>query len=225
MKPTIRKNWKMVGRVKNTIVAALTSDQVANLTGLTPRQLAYWDKEGFFRPQHAVDDRRSPYARIYSFQDVVGLRTISVLRREYNVSMFHLKKTAEKLSKYTSKPWSEIRLAVWNKEVIWIDPDTGKPAGVVSGQYVLFKMIEVIDDMKRATEELRHRKGAEFGKIIKHRYVAHNREVFAGTRIPVETVLRYSRAGYSADEILLEYPTLSKKDVLAALKSNLARKA
>jgi hypothetical protein len=37
------------------IISAFSADQVVKLTGLTNRQLAYWDDLGFFRPQFAAD--------------------------------------------------------------------------------------------------------------------------------------------------------------------------
>ena len=38
-----------------------------------------------------------------------------------------------------------------------------------------------------------------------------------GTRIPVATIKRYSEARFSVSEILEEYPSLTKKDIKAAL--------
>lgn len=208
-----------------TVVAAFSADQVANLTGLTMRQLAYWDETGFFKPQYASENRRSPHSRIYSFPDIVGLRTISLLKNGYSVSMKHLKETAAKLSRYTERPWSDVKLAVWNREVSWIDPDTGKPASVVSGQYILFELIDVIEDMRQKTEGLRTRSADEFGKVVRKRNVAHNRPVFAGTRIPVAAVVNFSEAGYSVDDILKEYPSLTRQDVEAALQAKASRSA
>jgi uncharacterized protein (DUF433 family) len=203
---------------ENTVVAAFSAEQVAKLTGLTMRQLAYWDAIGFFKPQHAAENRRSPYSRIYSFKDIVGLRTISVLKNGHQVSIQHLKQVAEKLSRYTKRPWSDVKLAVWNREVTWIDPETGTPASVLSGQGVLFELVDVIEDMERQAERLRHRAPEDIGKVVRSRNVAHNRPVFAGTRIPVAAVLSFTKAGYSVDAILKEYPTLAREDIETALR-------
>jgi uncharacterized protein (DUF433 family) len=40
----------------------------------------------------------------------------------------------------------------------------------------------------------------------------------AGTRIPVATVVGLLGGGYAVDEVLAEYPTLTRDDVLAALR-------
>ena len=40
--------------------------------------------------------------------------------------------------------------------------------------------------------------------------------VIKGTRIPVETILRWLGRGTSIEELLTEYPGLTREDVLAA---------
>lgn len=47
--------------------------------------------------------------------------------------------------------------------------------------------------------------------------VMAGKPVIKGTRIPVELVLRMLSQGISAEEILEEYPHLSKEDIQAAL--------
>src|SRR5215469_5586217 len=90
----------------SNVIAAFSAEQVQRLTGLTKRQLGYWDSTGFFAPSYADDDHRSPYSRLYSFRDVVGLRTIWRLTEEFDVSLQHLRKVAEKLSHLTNDLWS-----------------------------------------------------------------------------------------------------------------------
>ena len=65
------------------VIAALTADHVERLTGLSAGQLREWDKTGFFPPAYAFENRLSPYSRVYSFKDVVGLRTLSILRKTH----------------------------------------------------------------------------------------------------------------------------------------------
>jgi MerR-like DNA binding protein len=74
----------------NVVVSAFTEDQVERLTGISQRQLRYWDRTGFFVPSLAYEDRRSPYSRLYSFRDIVSLKIVSALRNEANVPLlFH----------------------------------------------------------------------------------------------------------------------------------------
>ena len=45
---------------------------------------------------------------------------------------------------------------------------------------------------------------------------------FNGTRVPLETVLDNLRAGYSADEIISDFPTLNKEHIRAVQQWELA---
>ena len=52
--------------------------------------------------------------------------------------------------------------------------------------------------------------------------------VFAGTRVPVQTLLDYLEGGETIDDFLKGYPTVSRKQILAFLekiKSDLNQKA
>lgn len=204
----------------DTVIAAFSAEQVVRLTGLTPRQLAYWDQTGFFKPQYAAEDRKVAYSRIYSFSDLVGLKTIGILINDHQVTLRELKKVAEKLSKYSMRPWAEIRLGVWKRKVQWIEPDTGLPAGVDDKQYLMIEMFDVINDMKQAVRRARNRDASEIGKIAQHRYVARNQPVVAGTRIPTRAIMNFHNAGYSPAQIVAEYPTLTEQDVLFIVSSD-----
>lgn len=197
------------------IVLAFSADQTARLTGLSHRQLAYWDHTGFFQPEYVTKHARTPYGRIYSFKDVVGLRTLSVLRGKHGVSLPHLRKVAKDLASYSRRPWSEIQLAVWDRQVVFVDPDTGVPCEVLSGQYILLPLIEIIEDVKRAVEAMKRRGMNQFGKVERHRHISHNATVISGTRVPVATVRRFLEDGYSIEDILREYPSLTESDIRA----------
>lgn len=202
----------------SSVVRAFSADQVAKLTNLSMAQLAYWDATGFFEPQYAADDRKSPYSRIYSFKDVVGLRTLSVLKSQYKVTLPHLREVAQKLANYSQTPWSDIKLMVWQRKVQFVEPETGQTRGVVDGQYVLLPIISVMDDVTREAELLKKRDRAQIGRFEKKRYVSHNTPVIAGTRIPVASVLRFLEDGFSIHEILKEYPSLTEADVKAVIQ-------
>jgi uncharacterized protein (DUF433 family) len=198
------------------IVSAFSADQVERLTGLSMRQLAYWDKLGFFEPQYATEDRKAPFSRIYSFKDVVGLRTLSILKNTYRCSLPHLKTVAAELAAYSKAPWAEITLYVWKRKVQFEEPETGRVRGVVDGQYALLPIRGVMEDVRKAAELLRHRSPEQVGQVEKHRYVSHQAAVISGTRIRVATIQRFIEAGYSTADILKEYPSLTEADIAAA---------
>jgi uncharacterized protein (DUF433 family) len=195
------------------IISAFSADQVVKLTDLTNRQLVYWDDLGFFRPQYAADDRHSPHSRIYSFKDVVGLRTLSVLKTKYKCSLPHLREVAKRLSEYSAAPWADLTLYVFKRRVYFNEPETGRPRDVVDGQYVLLPINSVMEDVKKEAEHLRQRAPEQIGTIERHRYVSHQAEVIAGTRVRVSTVLHFLEAGYSISQILKEFPNLTEADV------------
>lgn len=197
------------------ILSAFTADQVTHLTGLSSAQLRYWDATGFFEPQYASTNRRSPYSRMYSFKDVVGLRTLAVLKNKHGVSLAHLRQVAEKLASYSKTPWSDIKLKVWNRRVQFVEPSTGKTVGVVDGQYFLLEISGVMDQVRHQVDALKHRDDESAGQIEKRRYVAHSAPVLAGTRIKVSTVVAFLEAGYTSRQIVDEYPILTEKDVEA----------
>jgi uncharacterized protein (DUF433 family) len=200
------------------VIRAFSPEHVARLTELSQRQLRYWDETGFFSPRFGSENRRSPFSRIYSFKDVVGLRTVSILRKSYGIPLQTLRKVARELSQYKEAPWAEIVLYVLGKEVHFREPDTGKIRGVLSKQYVSVPLRSIIEDVSARSSMLRERSKEQIGRVERRRYIAHNAWVVAGTRIPTAAIRRYSEAGYSTDRIIKEYPTLTGRDIQAALR-------
>ena len=201
----------------NEIVFAFSVDHVSQLTGLSKSQLADWDRAGFFRPEHASENRREAYSRVYSFQDVVGLRTVAKLRREYKVPMRHLREVAKELEKNFERPWSETTLYVLKRRVQFKEPETGKIREVNGPQYALLPLESVAGEMRREADKLRLRAPEKVGRVERHRAIAHNSWVIAGTRIPVRVIKEFADAGYTPTQIVKEYPSLTISDVKAAL--------
>ena len=50
--------------------------------------------------------------------DAVGLRTISVLLNVHGVSLPHLKCFARGVAAVADRPWSELKLRVWNRRFL-----------------------------------------------------------------------------------------------------------
>lgn len=196
-----------------------TADQVCQLTGLTMRQLRYWDNMGFFRPRLGDEQRRRPYSRVYAFRDVVGLRAIATLRNKHRIPLQELRRVGSWLAERDESPWASLRLYLADRRVFFDDPATGvriatRPAGQASFP---FFMEAVVREVEQAVHKLRKRPNDDIGGVVRHRYVAHNAPVLAGTRIPTSAIWRFHQAGYAIDAILEEYPRLSAKDVRAAI--------
>ncbi len=214
-------------RDPSRVIWAFSANHVVRLTGLSHRQLSYWDRTESFKPYYAEENRRSPYSRVYSFRDVVGLRTIAVLRKLYKIPLQKLRRTARDLSQYKGAPWSDLTLYVFGKEVYFREPDTEKIRGVASGQYISLRLQSIIQDVAGEAEKLKHRTSDQIGIIERNRYVVHRAWVVAGTRIPTKAISNFKQAGYSVDQILREYPILTKPDIEKALEheEKLAKRA
>src|SRR4029077_18364450 len=196
-------------------------------TGLTKWQLRRWDRIGFFAPQYAYEDRHVPYSRIYSFKDVVGLRTIAVLMKQHDVSLQELRKTATELVRRGYEHWADLRLYVLKKQVYFQEPGSSDVEGVWTRQLAMVPIIDVIQDVETRVDELPKPDTSQSGQVEKHKHVARNSSVIAGTRIPTAAIRRFREAGYSKEQILRQYPTLSLEDIDGALayEDGLARSA
>ncbi|MGH6804870.1 MAG: DUF433 domain-containing protein [Methyloceanibacter sp.] len=201
---------------ESNVLRAFSERHVMRLTGLSHSQLRYWDATGFFAPSYSKN--RGPHGRVYSFRDVVGLRTLAVLRKDHHVSLQHLRLVAERLSHLGESVWADTTLYVLNKNVYFHEPETGKLRGVVSGQYSIIPLVSIMTDIAERAEQLKRRQRDRVGKIERNRYVAHNAWVIAGTRIPTRAIKNFHDAGYSIEDIKREYPTLTSEDIRAALK-------
>lgn len=192
-------------------------DQVCSLTGLTRRQIQYWDETGFFSPEFAGEDR------VYSFRDLVGLRTIAKLRE--TVPLQELRKVGEWLKREHETPWASLRFFRSGRSVHFRDPKTGDViAANPEDQRVCIELEEIANEVRELIAARRRRSLSEEGKVERKRRVVRSRPVLAGTRIPVDAIWNFHEAGYSTEQIIVEYPTLTAKDVVAAIKYKSAKK-
>jgi uncharacterized protein (DUF433 family) len=195
---------------------AFTSQQVRTLTGLSEHQLRYWDRTGFFSPQFPGEGGR-PFDRLYSFRDVVGLRTVAQLRGR--VPLQGLRRIGQWLHERYDSPWSSLTFYIAGDRVYFSDPSTGarvatNPEGQIAQP---FEMEAVAREVSSAVERMQRRGADEIGRIERRKYVSGNRPVLAGTRIPTRAIREFHDAGYSTEAILREYPDLTEQDVRGAL--------
>jgi uncharacterized protein (DUF433 family) len=209
------------------VIQAFGEEHVEKLTGLSKWQLRRWDRLGFFAPQYAYEDRHVPFSRIYSFKDVVGLRTIAVLMKDHHVSLRELRRVATELVNRGYDHWADLKLYVLNKQVHFQKPGSQDVESVWTGQLAMVPIINVIEDVTSRVADLQKRDASQVGQVEKHKHVARNSSVIAGTRIPTAAIRRFREAGYTKEQILRQYPTLSMEDVEGALayEEGLARSA
>ncbi len=194
-------------------------DQVSRLTGLKKGRLAYWHNTDFYTAEHA-DEPHRPYGRVYSFLDLVALRTLSVLVHQHRVYLGELRKVAELLSDRKGD-WAGCKFLVGGRKVFWV-PRGSSDADIRSahppGQIEMpVAMDEVTRDVQRAVAAAKQRSEDEIGKIVQHRTVAQNAHVLAGTRIPTLAVWSFHQEGYDNPAIQRQYPRLTSTDIDAAI--------
>lgn len=202
-----------------SVVAAFSEDQASALTRLSIGRLRYWAKTGFFAPSYSASTP-GPFGKFYSFKDVVGLRTLEMLRVRNGVALQHLRKVAEKLAHLKDELWTKTKLRVRDRKVVFDEPQSGRPREVVSGQFVEeYQLGSIIAHTDGEIAEMKARAKDEVGKIVSAPGVQRGAPVIAGTRVPVASIRRLSEDGFSDAQIIAEFPRLTKRDVRAALSS------
>jgi uncharacterized protein (DUF433 family) len=205
-----------------TVLLAFTLEQASRVTHIPERRIRYWDTTGILSPSLSNKEDRGAYSRIYSFRDLVELRTIAELRDRFGVSLQRLRVVAERLRRHADTPWSELRFYVSGCHLFFRDPDSDLLLSALNpGQIALIESLDLISvalDTEKRAKALTRRAQDQIGRITQNRYVASNRPVIAGTRIPTAAIWDFHEAGYSTAEILKEYPRLTPADVETAIE-------
>jgi uncharacterized protein (DUF433 family)/DNA-binding transcriptional MerR regulator len=197
------------------VLMAFSVDHAARVTKLSKSRLTRWDKLGFFSPELSDEaDRGNPYGRVYSFNDLVGLRTLALLTDKYGVPLAELKRVAPELEKRSARPWSELQLAVVKRKVVFdLDTVPRDADGQLIGKFI--PLGPIATEVAADAGGLRSRDAAKVGLIERLPFVSHKRPVLAGTRIPTAAVESFLNEGYSDAAIIAEYPSLSRDDIAA----------
>ena len=190
-------------------------DKAIAISGLSPRQVDYWARTGLVEP--AVDTRVSPGRRIrlYGFLDLLALMVAAQLRTEYRISLQHIRRIVEHLKSHGyHQPLTQLRFSVYRGQVYFQHPDGQWEGDLRPDQLVLQQVLDLQPLRQRIAEGTR-RDDNLAGKVEKRRGTLGGKPVFAGTRIPVDTVRRYLDAGRSTNQVLEAFPDLTPEDVEA----------
>jgi uncharacterized protein (DUF433 family) len=199
-------------------IAFFSYEDAARLTGLSPRRVKYW---GVTRVLPPSAGRGGIFGvALYTFRDIVGLKVLARLRKA--VSLQSLRRIGAWLSENHSSPWASLRFYVVGKQVYFSPPDDGvltalDPMGQTAHP-ILVNLAEIADEARSEIVEFRKRKPDQHGKIVRDRRVHGNQPVLGGTRIPTATVWAFHKRGFSDDQIIAEFPSLSVDDVRAAIE-------
>lgn len=201
-------------------VRAFSADKVRRLTGLTERRLQYWDERDFLSPSVSHRNGRGR-RRLYSFRDLISLRVATELRNQ-GVSLQEIRRAVAHLRSLDyAHPLAELRFVQVNGRLYFQEAGTTRagrrPEQVIATYAVPFRAI--VHRLERDIAKLDRR---PFGQIERRRGVLGSKPVIAGTRIPVGSIQRLSRAGASINGIRRLYPDLTGKDIRAARTAEVA---
>ena len=150
-----------------------TSSEVEFLTGLTNRNLQYWDEQGVFTPSlsHPAGNRPGKGGRrIYSALDVLVLQAVAALKRK-GMSFQRIRKTLEELRDEMGieKPFhaalkgdGRINLLTDGKN-FYLCRNDREVVNILkhSGQYLLLPLGELAQDLRAKVREMQRLRRAE----------------------------------------------------------------
>ena len=122
---------------------AFSTAEAARLSGLSPRQLDHWDRQGFLCPSL---QQASGYGsnRRYSFADIVRLRVAARLRAS-GVGLPRIRSCAQALARLDEAGGGDLaraRLLVIGNRVLWAQSDQEVVDLLKEGQLVLVFSLE-----------------------------------------------------------------------------------
>lgn len=194
---------------------AVPRDVASRIAGISLRRADYWATTGLVTPRVDRTLDHGGRVRLYAFGDLVALVTAAELRRQ-GVSLQHVRQVAAHLlSRGYDQPLTQVSYAVIGKRVYFQHTDGEWESGIEPDQLILRQVLDLELINQKIKAGLR-RDPQQAGRIEKRRGVRGSKPVFAGTRIPVDTVRSYLEAGRSVDQVLESFPALTRADVETA---------
>jgi len=193
---------------------AVTRDTAAKIARLSRRQVDYWARTDLVPASidGTVGTRR--HVRLYSFLDLLSL-TVAAELKQRGVSLQHIRQIVRHLkTRGYDHPLTQLSYATVSKQVYFQREDGTWERGLRPDQIVLHEVLNLRPLRDRIAQGIQ-RDQTEVGQTERRRGTLGSKPVIAGTRIPVDTVRRYLRAGRSNADVLEAYPDLADADIEA----------
>lgn len=205
----------LLDQAEHDDLIAMPEHRVAELTGLSPRQLRYWRDTLLVEPSISRRLSERNHVRLYTFRDVVSLMVAAELKQRH-FSTQHIRRVVAHLrADGYPEPLSELRFATLGREIYFQMPDGTWSGDVRPSQIVLYRAIQ-LEPIRARIRSATQRPAAAAGKIERVRGRVGSKPVFASTRIPVETVVRWLVHGATPQQVIAAYPDLTRADIQAA---------
>jgi uncharacterized protein (DUF433 family) len=194
---------------------AVSDKRAVEIAAISLQRLRYWEKTDLIIPdvERVISPRN--VVRLYSLPRVVELVVASELRRQ-GVSLQHIRRIIAHLREQGCEaPLREVRFALSGDRVMFQHTDGSWEDSRQPFQGVMWQVID-LDEIRARIRGRLARSGSDAGVIEKRRKVQASKPVFRGTRVPVEAVEGYLKAGKSVREIIEAFPSLTEEDIGAA---------
>jgi uncharacterized protein (DUF433 family) len=195
---------------------AFQDTRAARLAHVSMNRLRYWEDTQLVVPSVRRQVSARNIVRLYSFQDMLALLVVALLRTERGMSLQHIRRVVSHLrSRGYKEPLRELKWATLGREIYFQHPD-GSWEGDLSPDQIVFEKTILLEPLRARISRAAHDRGGRAGEIVTRRGVMGSKPIFAGTRILVDTIRSYLDAGYDEAAILQEYPSLTSADIQAA---------
>lgn len=196
-------------------LVAVSEDTAARIAGINKRRLRYWDETDVISP--SVTKRLGPRSvvRLYSFQDAFEVLAAAALRDELSLQQIR-KVIAHLRARGYDRPLAQLTFATGSNGELYFQHPDGEWEGISSPDQIVFEKTLRLDRIRHRLESSLTRAPKLAGKVQRRRGVLGSKPVFAGTRLPVATVVTYLRRGYGIERIMEAFPVLTEADVEVA---------
>ncbi len=196
---------------------AVPLEKAITISGLSRRQVNYWAETGLVTPSVDVQLNPGRRVRLYGFADLLALTIAAELRTKHGLSPQYIRRIVEHLqSRGYDHPLTQLVFAVVQNTLYFQHPDGGWEGGLRPDQLVEHRVLD-LKPLRRQIAERSRRDTGLSGRVERRRGTLGHKLVFAGTRIPVDTVIEYLEAGRSVEEVLQAFPDLTRDDIDAAV--------
>jgi uncharacterized protein (DUF433 family)/DNA-binding transcriptional MerR regulator len=195
--------------------------ETAALSGATVRQLTYWRTPRGDQSPLLVPEYREGRTYLYSFRDLIALRTFVYLREA--TSLQKIRRAVQSLENLGDQEHlSAYRLYVVGDTIVWVDPKStvGQQRYVDlvkrPGQELIpVVMEEILRPFKTETRKVLGLP-RPFPRISVDAEILGGFPVVAGTRVPYDLVAGLVRDGVPPEEVRTFYPSVDAAGALDA---------
>jgi uncharacterized protein (DUF433 family)/DNA-binding transcriptional MerR regulator len=185
------------------------------LTGATPRQLGYWRRKTTAAPPLLVPEAERGGRYLYSWADVVALRSIVYLRRKK--SLPKIRRAVAALRQLEADDWehlAEYRLVRTAETIIVQTPrgdilDLERSPGTILDEILMEDVLGPFKVNGTKVPALRQPRP----HLAVHPRILNGFPVIAGSRVPFHLVAALADEGASSAEIVEIYPSVDPRGV------------